>query len=85
VAVPDVVKAAQDADILIFVLPHQFIRNTCKPLVGNIKPGAFGLSLVKVNFIPSSNYSLHVNKWVESKVDLILFISLHEPRIFNDT
>ena len=32
VAVPDVVQAAHDADIIIFVLPHQFMTNTCRPL-----------------------------------------------------
>ncbi|CAL8141972.1 unnamed protein product [Orchesella dallaii] len=47
IAVPDVLDTAKDADILIFVLPHQFIKHTCKPLVGNMKPGAFGLSLIK--------------------------------------
>lgn len=47
VAVPDVVKAAEGADILIFVLPHQFMTNTCKPLVGNVKSTAFGVSLCK--------------------------------------
>lgn len=48
VAVPDVVQAADGADILIFVLPHQFMTNTCKPLVGKVKPTAFGVSLCKV-------------------------------------
>lgn len=47
VAVPDVLEAAHDADILIFVLPHQFIERTCKPLVGKIKPETVGLSLIK--------------------------------------
>lgn len=48
VAIPDVVEAAEDADILIFVLPHQFMTNTCRPLVGKVKPSAFGVSLCKV-------------------------------------
>lgn len=47
VAVPDVAEAARDADILIFVVPHQFIHRICKTLLGNIKPTAVGLSLVK--------------------------------------
>jgi glycerol-3-phosphate dehydrogenase (NAD+) len=47
VAVPDVVEAAGDADIIVFVLPHQFIKHTCAPLVGKVKPGAVGLSLIK--------------------------------------
>lgn len=48
VADPDVVSTAANADIIVFVLPHQFIKNTCKPLVGKMKPGAVGLSLIKV-------------------------------------
>ncbi|XP_054281544.1 glycerol-3-phosphate dehydrogenase [NAD(+)], cytoplasmic isoform X2 [Macrosteles quadrilineatus] len=47
VAVPDVVDAAKDADILIFVVPHQFIRTLCSNLLGKIKSTAVGLSLIK--------------------------------------
>lgn len=47
VAVPDLVEAAKDADILIFVVPHQFIPGQCKQLLGKIKPTAIGLSLIK--------------------------------------
>ncbi|XP_025832252.1 glycerol-3-phosphate dehydrogenase [NAD(+)], cytoplasmic isoform X4 [Agrilus planipennis] len=47
VAVPDVVDAAKDADFLIFVVPHQFIRTLCSTLLGKIKPTAVGLSLIK--------------------------------------
>lgn len=49
IAVPDVVETAHDADIIIFVLPHQFMTNTCKPLIGKIKSTAFGVSLCKVS------------------------------------
>lgn len=48
VAIPDVVEAAKDADVLIFVVPHQFIRTICSTLLGKIKPTAVGLSLIKV-------------------------------------
>lgn len=51
IAVPDVVEAAKDADVLIFVVPHQFIRTICSTLLGKIKPTAIGLSLIKVYFI----------------------------------
>jgi len=47
VAVPDISDAALDADILIFVLPHQFIKRACAPLKGKLKEGATGLSLIK--------------------------------------
>ena len=49
VAVPDISDAALSADILIFVLPHQFIKRACAPLKGKLKEGAVGLSLIKVN------------------------------------
>ncbi|XP_011304197.1 glycerol-3-phosphate dehydrogenase [NAD(+)], cytoplasmic [Fopius arisanus] len=47
VAVPDVVEAAKEADILIFVIPHQFIRGLAAAMLGKIKPDAVGLSLIK--------------------------------------
>ncbi|EEB12364.1 glycerol-3-phosphate dehydrogenase, putative [Pediculus humanus corporis] len=46
-AVPDVVEAGKDADILVFVVPHQFIKKLCESLLGKIKPTAVGLSLIK--------------------------------------
>lgn len=48
IAVPDIIETCRDADILIFVLPHSFVVPTCRPLVGKLKPNAFGLSLIKV-------------------------------------
>ncbi|XP_006203020.2 glycerol-3-phosphate dehydrogenase [NAD(+)], cytoplasmic [Vicugna pacos] len=47
VAVPDVVQAAADADILIFVVPHQFIGKICDQLKGHLKADAIGISLIK--------------------------------------
>jgi len=47
VAVPNVLEAAQDADLLVFVIPHKFVPGTCAPLKGKIKPNAVGLSLIK--------------------------------------
>lgn len=48
VAVPDVVQAAAGADILIFVVPHQFIGKICDQLKGHLKANAIGVSLIKV-------------------------------------
>ncbi|ETE73780.1 Glycerol-3-phosphate dehydrogenase 1-like protein, partial [Ophiophagus hannah] len=47
VAVPEVVEAAEEADILIFVVPHQFIPKICEQLTGHVKAGAIGISLIK--------------------------------------
>lgn len=41
------VEAAKEADILIFVVPHQFVPGQCKQLLGKIKPTAVALSLIK--------------------------------------
>eukprot|EP01068_Selenidium_serpulae_P008694 Selendium_serpulae@DN5051_c0_g1_i11.p1 len=45
--VPDIVKAAEGATLLVFVLPHQFIEKTCKVLKGKLAPGALAISLIK--------------------------------------
>jgi glycerol-3-phosphate dehydrogenase (NAD+) len=68
VAVPDVAVAADDADILVFVLPHQFIANACKPLVGKVKSTAFGVSLCKVtkNLLLQSLFFAFRTKWTNS-------------------
>ncbi|KAK2177226.1 hypothetical protein NP493_612g01066 [Ridgeia piscesae] len=47
VAVSDVVAAARGADILIFVVPHQFVKSICRQLKGAIKPDAMAISLIK--------------------------------------
>ncbi|XP_070805094.1 glycerol-3-phosphate dehydrogenase 1-like protein [Pituophis catenifer annectens] len=47
VAVPEVVEAAEESDILIFVVPHQFIPKICEQFTGHVKAGAIGISLIK--------------------------------------
>uniref|UniRef100_A0A673HMI4 Glycerol-3-phosphate dehydrogenase [NAD(+)] n=1 Tax=Sinocyclocheilus rhinocerous TaxID=307959 RepID=A0A673HMI4_9TELE len=47
VAVPDVTEAASGADVLIFVIPHQFIGKICDQMKPHVKPGATGISLIK--------------------------------------
>lgn len=47
-AVADLVQAAKEADLIIFVVPHQFVRTICSTLLGQIKPTAVALSLIKV-------------------------------------
>ena len=46
IAIPDISEAASPADILIFVIPHQFIEKACGPLKGKMKKDAIGISLV---------------------------------------
>uniref|UniRef100_A0A671TF74 Glycerol-3-phosphate dehydrogenase [NAD(+)] n=1 Tax=Sinocyclocheilus anshuiensis TaxID=1608454 RepID=A0A671TF74_9TELE len=47
VAVPDLLDAAKSADILLFVIPHQFIGRVCDTMKGQIKPDTLGMSLIK--------------------------------------
>jgi len=47
VAVPDIVEAASGADVLIFVIPHQFMERALSPLKGKLKEGTVGISLIK--------------------------------------
>lgn len=48
VAEPDLLKACAGADILLFVVPHQFIGKVCDQLKGHVKKDAVGVSLIKV-------------------------------------
>jgi len=45
-AEPDVKKAVEDADIMVWVLPHQFVPRTVKSM-GTPKPGSMSVSLIK--------------------------------------
>ncbi|CAB1315583.1 unnamed protein product [Coregonus sp. 'balchen'] len=47
VAVPEVTDAVKGADILIFVIPHQFINRICDTIREHIKKDAVGMSLIK--------------------------------------
>lgn len=47
VAITNVVEASKEADVLIFVVPHQFVSKICNDLKGNIKPGVIAISLIK--------------------------------------
>lgn len=48
VAVPDLLEATREADILVFVLPHQYVHKICSTLKNNIKQGTVAVSLIKV-------------------------------------
>lgn len=47
VANPDPVDAVKGATMLVFVLPHQFIRSVCKQLQGRVDPEAHAISMIK--------------------------------------
>ncbi|XP_025885063.1 glycerol-3-phosphate dehydrogenase [NAD(+)] isoform X2 [Solanum lycopersicum] len=47
VADPDIEHAVKDANMLVFVTPHQFMEGICKRLVGKIRKDAVAISLIK--------------------------------------
>ncbi len=53
------VQAAEGADLLVFVLPHQFVVRALTPLKGKLKSGAIGISLIKgFEIVPSGGIKL---------------------------
>ncbi|XP_068791605.1 glycerol-3-phosphate dehydrogenase 1-like protein isoform X2 [Struthio camelus] len=47
VAVPNLNEAVQDADLLVFVIPHQFIHKICDEITGRVPKKALGITLIK--------------------------------------
>lgn len=47
IANPSAADAAKGASLLVFVLPHQFIKSTCKELRGRVDPHAHAISMIK--------------------------------------
>lgn len=47
IAVPDMIEASSTADILVFVVPSQYVKSFCSALRGKIKPTAVAISLIK--------------------------------------
>ncbi|XP_006734065.2 glycerol-3-phosphate dehydrogenase 1-like protein [Leptonychotes weddellii] len=47
VAVPNLSEAVQDADLLVFVIPHQFINRICDEITGRVPKEALGITLIK--------------------------------------
>ncbi|XP_031963375.1 glycerol-3-phosphate dehydrogenase 1-like protein isoform X2 [Corvus moneduloides] len=47
VAIPNLKEAVQDADLLVFVIPHQFIHKVCDEITGRVPRKALGITLIK--------------------------------------
>lgn len=58
IAVPELTDAAKDADLFIFVIPHQFIARTVATMKGHVKEGAAAISLIKGINITDSGLGL---------------------------
>lgn len=46
-AVPDIVEAVQNSDVLVFNIPHQFLHNICKMLKGHVPSNVRAISCLK--------------------------------------
>nr|CDS25702.1 glycerol 3 phosphate dehydrogenase NAD [Hymenolepis microstoma] len=46
-ATPSLEECTRDVDVLIFVMPHQFLKKICLTMKPFIKPGVYGCSLIK--------------------------------------
>ncbi|CAH2350294.1 glycerol-3-phosphate dehydrogenase [NAD(+)] 1 [[Candida] railenensis] len=46
-AKPSIIDTVEDADLIVFNLPHQFLPKICKQLKGHLKPNARGISCLK--------------------------------------
>ncbi|VDO08272.1 unnamed protein product [Rodentolepis nana] len=58
-ATPSLEECTRDVDVLIFVMPHQFLSKICLTMKPFIKPGAYGCSLIKgLNEKPGAGVSL---------------------------
>jgi len=80
VAVPDLVEAASAADMLIFVIPHQFLPRTCETLKGHLKPGVNALSLIKgFSILPEGGIKLissMINELLDIPVSVLMGANL---------
>lgn len=47
IATPDLQTHAKSADLIVVVLPHQFVERVCEQMRGHVKAGARAISLVK--------------------------------------
>ncbi|KAI8588213.1 NAD-dependent glycerol-3-phosphate dehydrogenase N-terminus-domain-containing protein [Geranomyces variabilis] len=47
VAVPDLLHTVEDATLLVFVIPHQFVKGVCEQLKGKLHSNARAISLIK--------------------------------------
>ena len=80
IAVPELLDAARDADLFIFVIPHQFISRLVGQMKGNIKEGAAAISLIKginitgkfdFNFLSNIFLNRDFNRFSENGLGLI--------------
>src|SRR5258708_38594171 len=53
-AVSDLTQAIEDASVLVFVTPHQFVKKACETIKGRISGSCRAISLIKGMEVSSS-------------------------------
>ena len=61
-----------DADILVFVVPYQYIHDVCNRLLGKVKPTAHAVSCVKVCLVFHTFYFTLILTLIQASVYLVL-------------
>jgi glycerol-3-phosphate dehydrogenase (NAD+) len=87
VAITDVVETCKEADILIFVIPHQFVTKVSQSLKGNVKKDAIAISLIKgLSTAPSDGIKLvsaEIKEILNIEVAVLMGANL-APEVAND-
>ena len=88
VAVPDLVQSCDGSEILIFVVPHQFVKGICKQLEGKISPNAHVVSLIKGVSVQENGTGLklisdEIREYLKCPVDVLMGANL-APEVAND-
>ncbi|MES1908412.1 MAG: hypothetical protein MHM6MM_001357 [Cercozoa sp. M6MM] len=69
VAEPDLLAAVRDANLLVFVLPHQFLPNVCRQLRGHLSPTCSGITLVK-GFLVEDGKPILCSQFIERELGI---------------
>ncbi|PFH31565.1 NAD-dependent glycerol-3-phosphate dehydrogenase [Besnoitia besnoiti] len=85
IALPDVVEACRDADLLIFIMPHQFATKICDQLAeARVVPAhARGITLVKGLHVENGKPSLFSDIF-RTKLDIVDCCVLSGANVAND-
>ncbi|KAI6181508.1 Glycerol-3-phosphate dehydrogenase [NAD(+)] [Aphelenchoides besseyi] len=69
-AVTDLVESCKDADVLIFVVPHQFVNRICDQLKGKLKQNAVAISLIKGVAVGEGGGIHLISEIIKSKLNI---------------
>ncbi|CBZ49627.1 cbr-GPDH-1 protein, related [Neospora caninum Liverpool] len=84
-AVPDVVEACRGADLLVFVMPHQFVAKVCDQLAkaNVVPPHARAISLLKGLYVEGGRPQLFSDT-IRSKLNIVECAALSGANVAND-